>query len=268
MEKIKAALEKARQAQQGVHQEPTIQGNPESRTIDAEPITYSQSQVTPVNEYIAIRNRVIINDNNEQLSSAYKMLRTQVMQKLDENDWNSLAVTSPGPEQGKTLTAINLAISLAKEVNHTVLLVDFDMRRPSVHKTLGLNLTTGISDFLLRDVPLNKILINPGIERLVILPGQESLNNSSEMLKSNKMIELVEEVKSRYPSRIIIFDLPPLLSTDDALAFSPYVDSVLLVIEEGKTKHQDIEYSMDLLKGIKLLGTVLNKSSESPAAPY
>jgi len=200
--------------------------------------------------------------------AAYRMLRTRVFQKLMANDWNSLAITSPGDNHGKTLTALNLAISLAREVNYTVLLVDFDLKQPGIHKYLGLQPQFGISDFILHDTPLNRILINPGIERLVLLPGRESLVNSSEMLKSRKMVQLVNELKSRYPSRIIIFDLPPLLETDDALAFSPYVETILLVIEEGRTTQEEIEQSMSLLRETNLMGTVLNKSREVQKSNY
>ncbi len=273
MERIKEALEKARQAQSGTHvdaqteqaQTPAVQ--PAAVSEQASNIIYSQTSVAKPRSSLLKRHRVIESLHNAEAETAYRMLRTQVLQRLTAKSWNALAVTSPGPEQGKTLTAINLAISLAREVNYTVLLVDLDMRNPSIHKALGLKPKAGISDYLLRDAPLNEILINPGIDRLVVLPGREALSNSSEMLKSPKLVQLVNELKSRYPSRIVIFDLPPLLSADDALAFSPYVDAALLVIEEGKTRDDEIEYGLQLLKGTNLLGTVLNKSHEK-IKPY
>lgn len=274
MEKIKQALEMARKErlQQKAFDKSiqTVQelkkDRPKSKNVDE--IVYSKTKVHSLDKDTLKRNRVLVDAENDEADTAYRMLRTQVLQKLVANEWNSLAVTSPGVDQGKTLTALNLAISLAREVNYTVLLVDFDLRRPGVHKCLDIKPQAGISDFLIHDTPLDQILVNPGIDRLVLLPGREALSNSSEMLKSKKVLQLVDELKSRYPSRLIIFDLPPILATDDALAFSPFVESIILVIEEGKTKQEEIEHSMKLLKETNFLGTVLNKSKERQQSPY
>ena len=181
---------------------------------------------------------------------------------MKDNHWNTLAITSPGTGEGKTLTSVNLAISLAREVNHTVLLVDLDLRRPSVSSCFGYAPEYGLNDYLEYNISLSEILINPEIERLVILPGREATFNSSELLSSPKMVELVDELKTRYPTRIVIFDMPPMLIADDVLVFTPYVDAFLLVIEEGKTKENELLRSVDLLKQSNVIGTVLNKSTE------
>ena len=226
-------------------------------------IIYSQTQVCPVAEQVLKNNRVLTAEVESETTMVYKILRTQVLQRLMTRGWNTLMVTSPGPGQGKTLTAINLAISLAREMHHTVLLADFDLRKPSVHKYFGLSPTYGIGDYLLKGTPLPKILINPGIERFVILPGREPLYNSSEMLGSLKVRQLVHEMKTRYPSRIILFDLPPLLSTDDSLAFSPYVDAALMIVEDSKTEKEDLQRAIGLLQSTPVIGTVLNRSDEA-----
>jgi Mrp family chromosome partitioning ATPase len=147
------------------------------------------------------------------------------------------------------------------EVNYTVLLVDADLRHPSVHSYFGIDAECGLSDYLTADKPLSELLIHPEeIPGLVILPGGKPLANSAEMLNSPKMARLVEELKTRYSSRIILFDLPPLLGAADTLAFSPYVDAALLVIEDGKTQAEDVKRAIGLLQGTSLIGTVLNKS--------
>ncbi|MGE0385224.1 MAG: CpsD/CapB family tyrosine-protein kinase [Gammaproteobacteria bacterium] len=284
MERIQQALERARQEQAA--RKPAPDARPriaEARDVsDSQPVTaetlghavpesqisYSLTQVVKAVPEALKRNRIVAGNDSDPAATAYKMLRTQVLQKLVEKGWNALAITSPGMGNGKTLTAINLAISLAREVHHTVLLGDLDMRHPSIHTYFGLTPEFGISDFLLRDVPMQDILINPGIERLVLLPGREVLNNSSELLASPKMAKLVSELKSRYPSRIVIFDLPPILSADDALAFAPHVDAALLVIEDGKTTRAEVEHALSLMRNTSLLGTVLNKSSVAPGAYY
>ncbi len=231
--------------------------------LDVEPrevdITYSETRVVELDPEVLEANRVLSGRESKEVTQAYKMLRTQILQKLKLNHWNSLAVVSPREGNGKSLTAINLAISLAQEVKHSVLLVDLDLKQPSIATYLGIELKQGITDYLLRDEPVKNILINPGLERLVLLGGYESLSHSSEALGSPKLINLVEELKQRYPNRIIIFDLPPMLLSDDAVAFAPYVDAMLMVVEEGKTTADDLELCADMLGGKPLLGSVLNK---------
>jgi capsular exopolysaccharide synthesis family protein len=195
---------------------------------------------------------------------AYKILRTQVTHRLRENGWNVLGVTSPGYGEGKTLTAVNLAISLAMETTQTVLLVDSDLRDPSVHRAFGLKDCRGLADYLLDGTPLEDLLLHPGIGRFVLLPGGRPISSSTEILTSPKMVALVEELKHRYPARIVIFDLPPLLHTADVLAFSPYTDALLMVVEEGKTTGDELQRALGLVKSSRpVLGTVLNKSGQS-----
>ena len=271
MERIKEALELAKlSGSKKKRDKPAARKAKETFEPDiTQEIVYSHTQVVPVKKNVMKKNRIIAGLEHPDADTAYRLLRTQVLQKLKANKWNTVAVTSTGPEEGKSITAINLAVSLAREVNYTVLLVDLDMRRPSISKYFGFRPKIGISDFFLsEEMDLGGMLINPDIERLVILPGHESIVNSSEILKSNRMAQLVNELKSRYPSRIVIFDLPPLLSTDDALAFSPYVDAFLMVIEEGATASDDIDQAMGLLKDVNILGTVLNKSKEKHVSNY
>jgi exopolysaccharide/PEP-CTERM locus tyrosine autokinase len=199
-------------------------------------------------------------------TEAYNLLRTQILQRFKENNWNVLAVTSPGKGEGKTLTAINLAISIAREVDYTVLLVDANLRHPWMLEHFGLAPQPGLSDYLVDDVPIAELLIQSGrLEHLVLLPGGKPLENSAEMLNSPKMSQLVSDLKSRYRSRIIIFDLPPVLTSADALAFSPYVDAALLVVEEGRTQKADVERTVELLSTTNIVGTVLNKGDSKPS---
>lgn len=260
MERIKQALEKAREDRLRTGQSSGL-GGIQSTVTPVTQIIYSQTRTQQVQKHILREQRVMVGQKSDASASAYGILRTQVLQRLGDNGWNALAITSPGSSEGKTLTAINLAISLAQEVTYTVLLVDANLRQPSVHTYFGFAQEKGLSDYLTGDIPLSSLLINPaGIERLVILPGGTPLDNSSEMLNSPKMKQLVEELKERYRSRIVLFDLPPLLSSSDALAFSPYVDAVLLVLEDGKTSAEEIRRATELLQNTQLIGTVLNKS--------
>lgn len=272
MERIKEALERARrerESAQGGDGTPARHGAGVAapRDVpagdDSAPITYTQTRSAPMDPRVARANRLVTGIDNREAIAAYKILRTQVLQRMRSEGWNALAVTSPGTGEGKTLTAVNLALSIAQEVNHTVLLVDMDLRRPSVHRLFGVQPERGINDHLVHDVPVHEILFNPGAERLVVLPGREPILNSSEVLSSPKMVRLVEELKHRYPSRIVVFDLPPVLSADDAMAFAPYIDCALLVIEEGSTRREAVTHAMEYLAATRVLGTVLNKAERS-----
>lgn len=231
-------------------------------------VTYTQTRVIKPMPEVLRRHRVLGTSDAPAVRHAYKMLRTQVAQRLRSNGWNSVIVTSPGTGAGKSLTAVNLAIALASEVNHTVLLVDLDLRRPSIARHFGYEPASGLRDYLLDDAPLRDILFNPGIDRLAILPGGKPFDESSELLTAPKMVRLAQELKSRYDGRIVIYDMPPVLLCDDVPAFAPNVDAVLLVVEEGKTRTDEVTQSMGMLRDVPLLGTVLNKSEIQPQNYY
>lgn len=266
MERIRTALEKARgeRASYGIGfggSKHAVASQPKA-VGGVDQIKYTQTKSIDVSRSLLRERRIVSGFEPGVYTDAFKILCTQVLQKMRDSGWNALAITSPGENEGKTMTAINLAISMATEVNQTVLLVDANLRHPSVHQYFGLNEDVGLSDYLTGDIPLEKILIHPGIDHFVLLPGGKPLLHSSEMLGSPKMAELVQELKQRYPSRIVLFDLPPLLSAADALAFAPYVDAALLVVEEAKTKDEDIVRAASLLGATNLIGTVLNKSMD------
>ncbi|MDB4516170.1 CpsD/CapB family tyrosine-protein kinase [Crocinitomicaceae bacterium] len=259
MERIKQALDKARQERQARQgSSPAPESTPRTSTGE---IAFDQTRTITVDETLLKENRIVTGLEPGPFTDAYNMLRTQVLQRFKENNWNVLAITSPGPSEGKTLTAINLAISIAREVDYSVLLVDANLRHPWMLEHLGLEQRKGLSDYLVDDAPISELLFRPGrVEHLVVLPGGQPVTDSAEMLNSPRMAKLVEDMKSRYHSRIIIFDLPPVLTSADALAFSPYVDAALLVVEEGVTAKQDVERAVDLLSSTNIVGTVLNKA--------
>ena len=263
MERIKQDLERARAERTGQQAPAAVDSGPAPAATETpvEQVTYSQTRHAEVSTPELRAKRVVTGFDPCAFTDAYKMLRTQVLQRLKENDWNVLAITSPGTGEGKTLTALNLAVSLAMEVKHTVLLVDANLRHPSLHEHLGLPGKPGLSDYLSKDTPLSELFVHPrGIDHLTVLPGGDAMLNSAEMLNSPKMSRLVDELKTRYASRIVIFDLPPVLDAADAMAFTPYVDATLLVVEEGKTRRKEIERALDLLSATNVLGTVLNKA--------
>jgi len=228
-------------------------------------ITYSQTRTVTLYPGWLRQNRILTGDPSDDAARAYKVLRTQVSQRMRQQGWKTLGITSPGHGEGTTLTAINLSISLALEPHHTVLLVDADLRHPSVHTYLGIDVELGLREHLLDGIAVEQTLVHPEqIQRLVLLPGSTPVNSSSEMLSSLDMLDLVQQLKKRYPSRLVIFDLPPVLASDDVLAFAPYLDAMLLVVEEGKTQREQLARAAELLQATNqnLIGTVLNKSAE------
>jgi protein-tyrosine kinase len=211
------------------------------------------------------QNRIVI-DERSNASAAYKVLRTRILQRMRRNGWKTLAVTGTCPNEGKTLTAINLSINLAWHLTTSVVLVDMDLRNPSVHRYLGIDTRFGLMDYLNGDVPLVRAGVRPGIERLGVILNDRPVANASELLSAPETAALIDEVK-RGDDRIAIFDLPPVFAGDDVLAFAPLVDAVLIVLSQGTTKRVSLVALRELLQNVNVIGTVLNRSSER-VAPY
>lgn len=232
-------------------------------------IHYTTTRTLPVNAERLQSRRIVTGAADDPVGEAYKHLRTQIVQRTRAENKNLLMVTGPQPNEGKTLTAINLAISLSQEVGQTVLLVDADLRRPTVHDYLGLPREAGLVDYLSGSKTIPELLVHPeGFPKFVVLPGGRPIAEAAELVSSPMMVDLVEEVKHFYPDRYVLFDLPPLLSFADALAFAPLMDGIILVVEMGKTPREDIQRCLDLLKDFPLLGTVLNKAAGAGSDYY
>jgi protein-tyrosine kinase len=303
MEKIKDALAKARlqnaQAKPSTIQAATIQpaNNIEPRTnpVDYKPlpnitekefdeqklsnsfsnteneldkIKYNDTQVIKLDPTHLEKYRIVSHIKNDINSGVFDSLRTQVLKKMEENNWRTLAVVSPTPESGKTLVSINLAMSIAQQPQKTAILVDFDLRRPKVATYLGLHAEKSINDYLQDKAQLQEIMINPGISRLVVMPTMRPVTRSSETLSSKKITNLIQELRDRYDSRIVIFDLPPVLNTDDAMVILPQVDCVLLVVASGMSTQSEIEETLYHLPKEKLIGVVFNKADVESKAYY
>ncbi len=231
--------------------------------------SYIRSRTVRLNPELMMKHRCIGYFSNMQEVEPYRVLRTQIVQRTLDQGGNTLMVTSPVPGEGKSLTAINLAFSIAKEFKQTVLLVDCDLRKQSIHKILGITSEKGLVDYLLEDRPLEEIIIWPGVEKMTLISGEKTVLRSSELLGSPRMKALVAEMKKRYPDRYVIFDLPPVLSVADALTFAPLVDYVIMLVQAGKTPLPDIKRAIDVLPKEKILGVVLNRLiAPKETSPY
>jgi protein-tyrosine kinase len=205
------------------------------------------------------RNRLIVGGSEETLGESYKLLRTHILHSTKREGKNTLMFTGPLPNEGKTLTSINLAIAISQRVGQTVLLVDGDLRNPSIHRYLDLPSGPGLVDYLTSEYPIAESLVHPeGLANLVVLPAGQTTTQSVELLSSPLMVDLVRELKHFYPDRYVLFDLPPLLYAD-ALAFAPLVDGIILVVAAGSTPREEITRSLEMLKAFPVVGCVLNK---------
>ena len=215
-------------------------------------------------------SRVILSDyQDDRIRSAYKMLRTRTLQRIRQNHWHVIGVTSPTQGDGKTLTSVNLALSLAREVTLSVVLMELDLRRPSICKQFGVTPDKGLTDYLDGSADLEEVLFRPeGTERIAIMPNTDVYEDSSETLSSPQVAALVDKLRGTEPGRVIICDLPPYLATDDVLAFAPLADAFLVVVSEGRTSREVLKKGLDILHDLPLLGVVLNRSEESSTGYY
>lgn len=211
----------------------------------------------------ALRNRrIVLPGDTSAAAEAFKMLRTQVLQMMRKNGFSSLAIVSPTAADGRTVTAINLAASIADDADHTALLVDLDLRRPGVHELFGFPVERGV-DACLVDSALDvaELLVRPdGFHKLVLLPAARPVAGSSELLAAESTRRVTREINARYTNRIVLYDLPPLLETADGLSFLRCVDAALLVVREGATRREDVVRALHMMRDTPVVGTVLNGS--------
>ena len=178
---------------------------------------------------------------------------------------NLIMITSSLPGEGKTFCAINLAMSIAMELDHTVLLVDADVARPSVLRTLGLPGQRGLMELLLDErADMSELLLHTNIDGLTLLPAGAANARATELLASQAMANLLQEMAGRYPDRIIIFDSPPLLLTTEAHVLAAHMGQIVVVVEAEKTSQHAVQESLRQLEGLHNVNLVYNKTREFP----
>jgi protein-tyrosine kinase len=223
---------------------------------------------TRLNSTLLKSNRIVAHEITNPLSRPYDMLRTQILQSMDSKGQKVLAVTSPTPACGKTVTAVNLALSISRQTERSVLLVDLDLLRPRVGLCLGLKFDDGVRSVLERRAILSEAIIHARTDsqRLMVLPTTPRAGHS-ELMASRAMATMFQDLRREFASDIIIVDLPPILSSDDAITILPQVDCVLLVVAVGVSKVSDIQESNRHLQSAEVLRIVVNKVPEA-SMPY
>lgn len=205
------------------------------------------------------KNRVISHLTRNKAADQFRFLRTQILQTMHDNELQTLAISSPRYGDGKSTVAANLAVSIAQDLQQTVLLVDLDLRNPSIAEIFDIHPELGLTDYLSNKASVKDCLVRPPFERISIFPAGHAIDRSSESLGSPEMKRLAAELRERYDDRIIIYDLPPLLQQDDPLVFLPHVDCFVLTVREGVTTSEEVTRSLEILKSAKVLGIVLNE---------
>ncbi len=261
--KLKKALEKAKEFQhedsEAKAQVRSLRPPTKPRGTDWTPPVYAESRRIELDPEALIEKHCIGIDPQAPELQYYKVLRTKIQHLAKPRGWRTLMITSPHGAEGKTLTAINLALTFAKAYNQTVMLVDCDLRGQEVHKTLGYECDKGLVDYLEGREEFKELITWPGIDQMTVVSGGRSAVNSAELLGSVRMKALVRELKERYEDRFVLFDTAPVLDGADAIALAAHVDCILLVVEEGKTALRDAKKALAALPQEKVLGFVLNR---------
>lgn len=253
MSRIEEALNKA------VKSSP---GRPASRVNQAAPPASEMGEAlepTPSEHTL----QALTSPHSQTAEEFRKLKEALIKESSKEGFSNVVLVTSANPKEGKSVTALNLAISLAQEIDYTVLLVDADLRAPVSHKYLGFEPKVGLSDCLQGKADCSDALVRLAVGRLVLLPAGKALPNPAELLSSNKMRQLLQELKHRYPDRFILIDSPPVNMFAETRALAAMADSTILVVREGQSSLDDIGEALDALDH-RVMGLVYNGARELP----
>lgn len=211
----------------------------------------------------------IISDEQDPVLSAYRVLRTRVLQKMEAEGWKTIAIVSPNSGAGKTVSAINLSIAIGSKQGARVALVDLDFYRPSISKYLGVSNIPSVLDFFDGGKSLRDVVVRPDLPEILLFGNERVSRRGAEHLTSPRADELIDRSLNEFGAKIVVFDIPPLLGCDDAIAFLPKVDCVLLIAASGDTKVAELKEARRLLGKTKIVGTVLNKApAVFGAKPY
>ena len=268
---IESAIERARELTHGV---PPASATPlhaphmqRASIATLQPHTRIHPRHVQLNREACRESRLLLSATEDEDANgavaAYRMLRTRILHRIRAQRWTTIGVTSTGPGDGKTLTALNLSFSLAREKNSDVILLDLDMRNPSICRALHVQPPRELREFFEGASAPDDLFFSIGIDHLMIASQVAASAQASELLANMRFEELVAYVRQNTVNPIVLIDLPPVLSTDDALVLAPRIDALLLVVSEGLTDRAELERATELLSEFKLAGVVMNQSSES-----
>ena len=229
-----------------------------------QPISQPVSQPTgqPVNRQIfkdnLDENLVTLLNPQSFESEQFKILRTNLLFPVSGKSPRCIMITSALPGEGKSFVSANLAISIAQNIDEHVLLMDCDIRKPTMHSAFGFVDVQGLSEYLSKGISLSSLLIKTDLNKLTLLPAGSPPANPAELLSSQQMSELIKEVKERYNNRYIIIDSPPPQLTAETSAIARHVDGIIFVVKYGSTPRHIVTKLINILGKEKILGVVVN----------
>jgi non-specific protein-tyrosine kinase len=266
--KLRVALDKAARQRRESGASPLGQLTAVQTDGTLAPLIRAESIRMPLDRERARANRCIVDSTDAAEANSYKVLRVKIQLHAQQHNLRTFLITSARPGDGKTLTAVNLALTLAQSYDQTVLLVDCDLNHQAVHKTLAIDSHVGLGDYLKGELRLHQTMIRPDIDKLTIVSGGRPVEKCPEALGSKRMEALVKELKNRYDNRLVLFDAPPLLGCADALSLLPLMDCVIIVAAAGRTTREDLRNAVAAVPQDKLLGVVLNRQKQSAMGKY
>ena len=202
-------------------------------------------------------------------SEQFRLLKNNILFPEKGNPPKTIMVTSASPHEGKSFVAANLAVSIAQSIDEYVLLMDCDLRSPTIHTFFGYaDKEQGLSDYLTNSIPLSSVLKKASVNKLTILTAGRIPSNPSELLSSDQMRRLLHEVKLRYNDRYVIIDTPPPYMTSETNAIARFVDGIILVVRQGKTRTKEVADILDIYGREKILGVVTNFSKKTIGYGY
>jgi protein-tyrosine kinase len=232
---------------------------PLGHTEDLAPEEYESPLVRETFLHRGFNPKLVVLSAPESLEAEnFKILKSQILFPKDGEIPKIIMVTSAFPGEGKTFVAANLAVSLAQGINEHVLLVDCDLRKPSLNKMLGYSNAEGLYEYLTGKRELPDLIINTNIEKLSLLVGGRSLSHPGELLASKRMKQFLQETKSRYEDRFVVLDATPSQITAETSVLANYVDKIIFVVMADKSPRETIQKSIDSLGKHKILGIVFN----------
>jgi len=227
------------------------------KRIEIQDVSLDEAKVRIESDNIDI-NTVALLEPRSFEAEQFKILRTKLLFPASGKPVRTMMVTSAMPGEGKSFVAANLAVSIAQSIQEHVLIIDCDMRMPSIHKRFGFGKVPGLSEYLSRRTPFESLMLKTKVDKLNILPAGIPPDNPSELLSSQRMSDLLKEVKDRYSDRYIIIDSPPPKLTAETYAMSRQVDGILLVIKHGGTPRKMVSELVETIGKEKILGVVFN----------
>ncbi len=258
MSRIEKALEKAAQMRNETPATTVAAPPPRSPSEPLKKLGLSRTiTINPDNRLLPT-----LQDPHSAVAEQYRKLKSSLVSLTKQDSFrNLLMVTSAIPGEGKSITAANLAVSMAQEYDLTVLLIDADLRRPSIHTYLGFEQTIGLSDCLQDGIDIGDAIIKTDLGKLSVISAGREVDKPLELFASKKMQDLMAEIKHRYPDRYVIIDTPPLLPFAETRTLARVVDGVIFVIHEGDTPQASVQDAREVLKGCPIMGVVLNDST-------